>query len=551
MYQQFFELRELPFNNTPDPRYFYSTPDHEEALASLIYAVNQRKGFVLLTGEVGAGKTLVSRMMLRHFGPGIAFANINHATEGASDLMESVCAEFEIEHPPEASNAQMVRALHDFLLTRFSQDTPVVLILDEAQSLSVDAFEQLRMIGNLEADDAKLLQIVILGQPELRDKFASPQLRQLRQRIFRSFHLPRLNRTLTEGYVRHRLAIGGATKTDVFDTTAIDLIHEHAHGLPRLINAVCDNAMLSAYSADIRFIDRPFVESVIRQMMTIDTPRAEEVSQRSSEPERNARRDRTPEDSSRRRALVPQGTASHPLHRASDQRREDLAVVDHHLASARHVEPAHRTTTATERHAERLATRLEGLTERLAGDEHRLARLRSDCQAVLDDAKAVLKQVVDAIQEGGKVEQRVKTSHQEILHQAQRAGRLTAVLRQILDRTEQQMESMPKLVAGTIVSKKRSSIVTRTNGLAATDADAKSAFDHKIEASRQHLGDMRSLIGETTRLTSSAATTVSAPSGREAEEEHPAGRLARKVESLLEFIESGTSGATAHRAVHA
>jgi type II secretory pathway predicted ATPase ExeA/uncharacterized protein YukE len=270
MYADFFGLRELPFNNTPDPRFFYSTPDHEEALASLIYAVEERKGFVLLTGEVGAGKTLVSRMMLRRFGSRIAFANITHAVQDATDLLESVCAEFELNIPQKASNAQLVRILQDYLLGQFAQNIPVVLILDEAQNLSGDVFEQLRMIGNLEADDAKLLQVVVVGQPELQRMFASRELRQLRQRIFRTFHLPALSREATAAYIRHRLSIAAASDIEVFDESAVDNIFKVSQGLPRVINTVCDNAMLSAYSADRRRIDGPFIDSVAEQMMMLD-----------------------------------------------------------------------------------------------------------------------------------------------------------------------------------------------------------------------------------------------------------------------------------------
>ena len=298
MYVEFFGLSELPFNNTPDPRYFFSTPDHEEALASLIYAVSERKGFVLLTGEVGAGKTLVSRLMLGHFGTRIAFANINHATKGAADLMESVLTELELPFDSNVSNAQMVRILHDYLLTQFAQNTPVVLVMDEAQSLSVEAFEQLRMIGNLEADDAKLLQIAILGQPELQTMFRSPKLRQLRQRIFRSFHIPQLSRELTEGYIRHRLSVGGADDREIFTARAVDRIHKHAQGLPRLINTICDNAMLSAYSADRHAIDEEFVESTVKQMMTIGAPADETISPRAAAPRVKpaAPRDKRPTD---------------------------------------------------------------------------------------------------------------------------------------------------------------------------------------------------------------------------------------------------------------
>lgn len=267
MYAQYFGLRELPFNNTPDPRFFYSTPDHEEALASLIYAVQERKGFVLLTGEIGAGKTLVSRMMLRHFGTMIAFATINHAVEDGRDLLESICTEFELRVEPGTSRTNLVRLLHDFLLSKFAQNHPVVLVLDEAQNLSSDSFEQLRMIGNLEADDAKLLQIVIVGQPELQQRFASPKFCQLRQRIFRNFHLPAMNRQTTEGYIHHRLSVAGAENLSRFTTDAMDRIYEFSRGVPRIINTLCDNAMLSAYSADRGEIDGPAIQSVVEQMM--------------------------------------------------------------------------------------------------------------------------------------------------------------------------------------------------------------------------------------------------------------------------------------------
>ncbi len=265
MYADFFGLRELPFNNTPDPRFFYSTPDHEEAMASLIYAVQERKGFVLLTGEIGAGKTLVSRMMLRHFGTRIAFAAINHAVQDAADLMESVCAEFEVRCPTGASNAQLVRSLQDFLLGQFAHDTPVVLVLDEAQNLTIDAFEQLRMVGNLEADDAKLLQIIIVGQPELQRTFASRELRQLRQRVFRSFHLPALSQTSTTEYIQHRITVAGGNPEEVMTLEAMNRVFELASGLPRLINTICDNALLSAYSANQRPVGRELIDAAAEQ----------------------------------------------------------------------------------------------------------------------------------------------------------------------------------------------------------------------------------------------------------------------------------------------
>lgn len=274
MYAQFFGLRELPFNNTPDPRFFYSTPDHEEAMALLIYAISERKEFALLTGDVGAGKTLVSRMVLRQFGPRIMHATINHAVRNGPELLEVVCSEFGLPVGQEFSQAQLTRSLHDFLLQQFAKNTPVVLVLDEAQNLPMDAFEQLRMIGNLESDNAKLLQTLIVGQPELRALIASPALRQLSQRIFRSFHLPSLNRVNTEKYILHRLTVAGASGATIFDSSAIDSIFAASDGLPRVINTLCDNAMLSAFSGGKRSIDRVFMDMVVSQTQA---PRSREI----------------------------------------------------------------------------------------------------------------------------------------------------------------------------------------------------------------------------------------------------------------------------------
>jgi general secretion pathway protein A len=266
MYAQYFGLRESPFNNTPDPRYFFATPDHEEAKAAMVYAVMERKGFVLLTGEVGAGKTMVTRMMLRHFGSRIEFADIHQAIPGPRDLMESILTELELPFEPGASATQLVRTFEDHLLARFARGIPVVLVLDEAQDLPVTAFEQLRMIGNLESEKAKLLQVVMVGQPELQRRFQSPDVRPLRQRLFRSFHLPALSRQGTEGYIRHRLRVAAGHPLDLFDDEALEAIFRASHGLPRLINTICDNLLLSAYAVDRRRMDGPFTRTMLAQI---------------------------------------------------------------------------------------------------------------------------------------------------------------------------------------------------------------------------------------------------------------------------------------------
>ena len=189
MYCSHFGLHRPPFNNTPDPTFYFSTPEHEEALATLQYATEERKGFVLVTGEVGAGKTLTGT----HVPPpdraaGRDGRDHQYPSVGRQ-LLAAVCAEFDLNPPPDAGNLELSQILQEFLLEQFARNRYVVVLIDEAQNLSDEAFEDIRMLGNLEADDAKLLQVCILGQPELRNRFAQPKMRQLDQRLFRRFHL--------------------------------------------------------------------------------------------------------------------------------------------------------------------------------------------------------------------------------------------------------------------------------------------------------------------------------------------------------------------------
>lgn len=267
MYLNFFGLREAPFNNTPTPRFFFSTPEHDEALACLIYVVRESKGLALLTGEAGTGKTLVSRMLVAHFGGSATFAAIHQGCTSPADLLEAICAEFGVEVEPGSGRGTLIKALQDFLVTEFAANRSVVLVVDEAQNLSVECFEQIRMIGNLDAEDAKLLHVILLGQPELHSVIRSPRLRQLRQRVFRGFHLKALTLRQTAEYIRHRLKVAGATREDLFDDDAIRAIHTFSGGLPRMINTACDNALLSAYAENQDRLTGPFVADVISQIL--------------------------------------------------------------------------------------------------------------------------------------------------------------------------------------------------------------------------------------------------------------------------------------------
>ncbi|HSW44190.1 MAG TPA: AAA family ATPase, partial [Phycisphaerae bacterium] len=285
MYCSHFELHRPPFNNTPDPTFYFGTPEHEEALATLQYATFQRKGFVLVTGEVGAGKTLVGRMFLRQVDRSASVAAITHTNLTGHQLLAAICAEFELEVSPDATNLQLTERLQNFLLEQFARDRYAVVLVDEAQNLPDEAFEELRMLGNLEADDAKLLQVCILGQPELRERFRQPGLRQIDQRLFRRFHLPALNRVNTEAYIRHRLKVAGCIRSDLFAPEAIERLFSASQGVPRLINKICDNALLTAYGANAARVTAEMVEQSIEPELLPEPTAANETTADVVQPE--------------------------------------------------------------------------------------------------------------------------------------------------------------------------------------------------------------------------------------------------------------------------
>lgn len=246
MYQDFYDLREPPFNITPDPRYLFLSSRHREAYEHILFGVNHRKGFIQVTGEVGAGKSTLCRAVLEELDEGYATALILNPVMTGIQLLRSILREFG-QNDRGNDRIRLLERLNAFLLEQIAKGINVVLFIDEAQDMSEDLLEQVRLLSNLETDDRKLLQIVLVGQPELRDTLDRPELRQLRQRITVRYHLGSLDRRETEAYIHHRLQVAGSNGRPSFSKWAISRIHRYSQGVPRVINAVCDKSLLAGY----------------------------------------------------------------------------------------------------------------------------------------------------------------------------------------------------------------------------------------------------------------------------------------------------------------
>src|SRR5215831_8393317 len=246
MYNEFYGFREAPFNITPDPRFLFFSDKHREAFNHVLFGIRERKGFIQITGEVGAGKTTVCRAILSELGTTYKTALVLNPMVTATQLMRTVLAELGLE-PRKLDRTAYLEILNRYLLEQAAEGHDVVLLIDEAQDLDPELLEQVRLLSNLETDQRKLLQIVLIGQPELRDKLNQKGLRQLRQRITVRYHLAPLDRFETERYIAHRLRVAGADGRPSFSRWAMRKVHGYSHGVPRLINAVCDKALLYGY----------------------------------------------------------------------------------------------------------------------------------------------------------------------------------------------------------------------------------------------------------------------------------------------------------------
>ncbi|MBV7536117.1 AAA family ATPase [Duganella sp. sic0402] len=251
MYTQFFNLKQSPFSIAPDPRYLFMSERHREALAHLLYGIGSGGGFVLLTGEIGAGKTTVCRCFMEQIPENCKLGYIFNPKLSVEELLLSICDEFGVELPPQGAGAVSVKAYVDainaYLLASHAQGRNNVLIIDEAQNLSAEVLEQLRLLTNLETSERKLLQIILIGQPELREMLARPELEQLAQRVIARYHLGSLSEAETGIYIEHRLAVAGAGAIAPFPRKLMALVHGLTKGVPRRINLLCDRALLGAY----------------------------------------------------------------------------------------------------------------------------------------------------------------------------------------------------------------------------------------------------------------------------------------------------------------
>lgn len=261
MYEEYFGLKESPFNITPDPRYIFFSKKHLEAFSSLLYGIESRKGFIAITGEIGAGKTTLCRVLLEELKGRARTSIILNPNLSDQELLLSIVQDFGIELASR-NKKECFDSLNRFVLKEFHNGFNVVLIIDEAQDLKPRSLEQVRLLSNLETASQKLIQIVLVGQPELRQTLTSPSLKQLRQRIGVWYHLTTLDREETLRYIEHRLKVGGWSEdvSTLFAPSAVDLIYERAEGIPRLINVLCDRALLAGYAKNARIIEASMIE---------------------------------------------------------------------------------------------------------------------------------------------------------------------------------------------------------------------------------------------------------------------------------------------------
>jgi len=265
MYERFYELRERPFALSPDPDYLYPSRVHREALDYLRYGLESHAGFVVITGEIGSGKTTLLQTLLRGLDSQTTVGRIVNTMLDPRELLETIMIDFGLD-PTGKSKPLILRDLSQYLVDQRLAGRMVLLVIDEAQNLSLGALEELRMLSNLETEKSKLLQIVMVGQPSLREKLNAPELEQLRQRITVSYHLTPLDADETFNYINHRLRRAATSAPLEFPRAATDVIHTRSRGVPRIVNVICDAALVFGYAEERRAVDLALVQDVLGEL---------------------------------------------------------------------------------------------------------------------------------------------------------------------------------------------------------------------------------------------------------------------------------------------
>lgn len=265
MYEQFFGLKEKPFNVTADPAFLFFSRRHKEAFSHLIYGIKERKGFLEITGEIGAGKTTLCKALLNSLDKKTKSALILNPDLSKFQLLKAILQDLGIAIEKN-SIGSLVNKLNEFLIQQLSEENNIILIIDEAQNLKSSLLEQIRLLSNLETEKEKLLQIILVGQPELREKLKSPKLTQLRQRVSVRYHILPLDRDEIDKYIRHRLSVAGSDNCVDFNDGAIEEIYQYSQGIPRLINILCDKALLAAFARETKSITRKVVKECIEEL---------------------------------------------------------------------------------------------------------------------------------------------------------------------------------------------------------------------------------------------------------------------------------------------
>ncbi len=269
MYKKFYSLKENPFNITSDPSFFFASQRHQEAFAHLKYGIESRKGILLVTGEIGTGKTTLCRTLLNSLDDKIKIALILNPSFSDLQLLQMIIRDFGIDCPPKVNKLDLVGAIVQFLIEQSSQGNNVVIVIDECQNLNSRQLEQIRLLSNLETEKEKLLQIILVGQPELLAKLKNQDLRQLNQRVAVRYHMLPLDKPEVVAYIDHRLKTAGANRKLHFTPDAVDMIYTYSEGTPRLINILCDRALLAGFVENTFTITAEVIRQSAREVLTV------------------------------------------------------------------------------------------------------------------------------------------------------------------------------------------------------------------------------------------------------------------------------------------